>query len=556
MDKDRKNDSNSTEIFKLKTQIASLKKNKLYGLVWEEKEENVVSFSKENIPVLRDNLKNEIYKNSLNTYNQLIVGDNYPTLINLNFIYKNKVDVIYIDPPYNTGEKDWKFNDNFVDKDDSFRHSKWLSMMNVRLELAKNLLKSDGLLLVSIGDDEFANLKLLLDQIFGENAFICDIPWQKRTSKSDVPYGISQNFEHILAYGQKNFESGKPIIREYNTTDDFKDDPWRLGPMTTQRTKEERPNSYFTMVNPKNGDKFEANPNRTWACTKETFKRYYEENKIVFPGDYDFLNIGTPYFRYFKSEDDAKNNGVTPLTATSNVLDKSIVGMTSDGTKELTNILGSKKFNYPKPSSLIKYLINFHLNKNAIVLDFFAGSGTTGHAVLQLNKEDGGNRQFVLVTNNENNIAEEVTYPRLKKVINGYKNLKNEKIDGLGGNLKYYEIDFVPADNSDPSMYELAINLLDTLCLKENTFIEHHTSKDIKIFKNEEEHYCCIVFDEDKIDQTLQKLEKTDGSYSFYIYSLGGETFEEELEEFISEHPSTTSTPFPLTMKNIYKSLK
>ncbi len=556
MDVDKKNDSNSHEIEKLKTQIASLKKNKLFGLVWEEKEEDVVSFSKENIPVLRSNLKNEIYEDSCDTFNQLIVADNYLTLINLNFIYKNEVDVIYIDPPYNTGEKDWKFNDSFVDKEDSFRHSKWLSMMNVRLDLAKNLLKSDGLLLISIGDDEFANLKLILDQIFGESAFICDIPWQKRTSKSDVPYGISQNYEHILVYGKQNFESGKPIIRDYYISDDFKDDPWRLGPMTTQRTKEERPNSYFTMVNPKNGDKFEANPNRTWACTKDTFKKYYEENKIVFPGDYDFLNIGTPYFRYFKSEDDAKNNGEIPLTATSNVLDKSIVGMTSDGTKELTNILGSKKFNFPKPSSLIKYLLQFHLNKNAVVLDFFAGSGTTGHAVLELNKEDGGNRQFILVTNNENNIAEEVTYPRLRNVINGYKNLKNEKIDGLGGNLKYYEIDFVPADNSDPSMYELAINLVDTLCLKENTFTEHHTSKDIKIFKNQEDHYCCIVFDEDKIDQALQKLNNTDGSYSFYIYSLGGETFDEELEDFISEHPNTISTPFPLTMKNIYKSLK
>ena len=294
---------------------------------------------------------------------------------------------------------------------------------------------------------------------------------------------------------------------------------------------------------------------RVWRVTKERFEKLLSENdlwidetkngyqvKYFFRGG---LMGELPKSIWWDKKDKKGNN-------------KALFSASEYGTKILEETLATREsFPYPKSIyAVIECILSSTDNKNAIVLDFFAGSGTTGHAVLELNKEDGGNRQFILVTNNENNIAEEVTYPRLRNVINGYKNLKNEKIDGLGGNLKYYEIDFVPADNSDPSMYELAINLVDTLCLKENTFIKHHTSKDIKIFKNEEDHYCCIVFDEDKIDQTLQKLNNTDGSYSFYIYSLGGETFDEELEDFISEHPNTISTPFPSTMKNIYKSLK
>ena len=214
------------------------------------------------------------------------------------------------------------------------------------------------------------------------------------------------------------------------------------------------------------------------------------------------------------------------------------------------------KFSFPKPKGLIKYLLQFHSNKNGVILDFFAGSGTTGHAVLELNQKDGGNRQFVLVTNNENNISTEITYPRLKKAIKGYKNNKNTKIDGLGGNLKYYKINFVNDENIDPSTYELAINLVDTICMKEDTFSQYHLSQDIKIFNNKDKHYCTILFDEEKIDKTLEILKNTDGTYSFYIYSLGGEIFEEELEEFKSLHPNIRSTPFPLAMQKIYKSLK
>ena len=138
-------------------------------------------------------------------------------------------------------------------------------------------------------------------------------------------------------------------------------------------------------------------------------------------------------------------------------------------------------------------------------------------------------RKFILVTNNENNIARDVTYPRLKNIINGYSNLKKEKIEGLGGNLLYYTIDFVSADRTDPSLYELATNLVDTICLKENTFEKIKKTQDVHIYNNKEDHYSVIVFNEDKLNTALKELEKTDGSYTFYIFSLGGNTFDEEL---------------------------
>ena len=265
-------------------------------------------------------------------------------------------------------------------------------MMYPRLKLLKKLLADDGAIFISIDDNEAANLKLICDEIFGSQNFVANFSWRKRVSKSDVPHGISQDYEYILCYCKKDFRAGRFIERKYYETEDFPNKAWRTGPLTKQTTAEERPNSFFTMINPKTGEEFPASNLRTWAITKETFQKYYDANKIIFPGDYDFLKISKPVMRYWKEDDIKKAGGNFGLTSVSTHLPAE-VGMTQDGTKEITQIFGEKKFSFPKPSSLIQHLISIVTltDKNAIVLDSFAGSGTTLHAVNLLNAQDGGN---------------------------------------------------------------------------------------------------------------------------------------------------------------------
>lgn len=427
-------------------QIQSELCSKKYGLVWEKHEESVDVMLRDNIPVFTEDYQKELIYSDIRSCNFLLEGDNLHSLYLLEKTHKGKVDVIYIDPPYNTKNKDFVYDDVYVDVNDGFRHSKWLSFMYERLSVAKKLLSMKGCIFISIDDNEQANLKVMCDEIFGEEKFVALIPWRKRTAKSDVPFGISQDFESILCYANSDFlaaVNGKE--RKYYETDDFPGKPWRFHDLTKQTTIEERPNSNFSIINPKNGKEYPVNPMRSWAITSETFEKYYQENRIIFPGDYEFLKISKPVLRYWKEDDIKKAGDSFGYAAVSTLLPNEIVGMTQDGTKEITSIFGCKKFSFPKPVSLIKYLIEIATTsmKNAIVLDFFAGSGTTAQAVLELNKEDGGQRKFILCTNNENNICEEITYQRIKTVITGKRQDGSEYSEGIPTNLKYYHTDFV-----------------------------------------------------------------------------------------------------------------
>ena len=344
-------------------------------------------------------------------WHTVIEAENYHALQLLEYLYAGKVDCIYIDPPYNTGARDWKYNNEYVDSSDAYRHSKWLSFMEKRLRLAKKLLSESGCIFISIDDVEACNLKILCDDVFGINSFVAQIPWRKRTAKSDVPFGISQDCESILCYANPNFKAAvKGKERKYYETPDFPNRPWRFHDLTKQTTIKERPNSNFTIINPKTGKKYPVNPLRSWAVTKDTFEEYYRQDRIIFPGDYEFLKISKPVFRYWKEDDIKKAGADFGLVAVSTIF-PDYVGMTQDGTKELTTIFNDKRFNFPKPLQLIKYLINISTaNKpNALIVDFFAGSGTTLHAVNLLNAEDGGNRRCILVTNNEVSEAEAKT---------------------------------------------------------------------------------------------------------------------------------------------------
>lgn len=273
-------------------------------------------------------------------------------------------------------------------------------MIYPRLFLARNLLRNDGVIFVSIDDNEVHNLRMIMNEIFGEESFVGIFPWRKRTAKSDVPFGVSQDYEWIICYAKEKFLAGLAHERKYYHTEDFPNDGWRLSDLTKQTSAGERPNSAFDMVNPKTGKIYPFNPKRVWAVSKDTFSGYYEKGKIVFPDDYDFLKISIPAYRVFESEDKAKAlkkyGSEEMIKAVSTHFQKDI-GMSEDGNKEMVDLFGGKLFSFPKPSSLIKYLIQTATEDDDIVLDFFAGSGTTAHAVMELNMEDDGNRHCISI---------------------------------------------------------------------------------------------------------------------------------------------------------------
>lgn len=303
--------------------LGLLRSQKKYGLVWEDKPEAVEQKLETELPVLKEVPSRAIISDNPDAPNHILIeGDNLEALTTLAYTHEGKIDVIYIDPPYNTGNKDFIYNDSYVDSEDSYRHSKWLSFMSRRLRIAKRLLSDCGVIFISIDDNEQAQLKLLCDEILGKRFdFVAHIPWRKRTAKADVPHSLSQDFESILCYAAPLFRAGiKSDTRKYYETPDFPNRPWRVHDLTKQTTAEERPNSFFTIVNPKNGKKYPANPNRTWAITEETFESYYAQDRIVFPGDYDFLKSSKPCLRYWKSDDDKKAGDYVGFTTVSSLL--------------------------------------------------------------------------------------------------------------------------------------------------------------------------------------------------------------------------------------------
>jgi len=355
-----------------------------------------------------------------NTKNVFIEGDNLEVLKALQNSYRRKIKMIYIDPPYNK-DKDFVYPDRFTEGLQGYldytgqknevgenteskpetsgrKHSNWLSMIYPRLQLAKSLLTEDGAIFISIDDDEAQNLLKICMEVFGEDNFVAQIPWRKRTAKSDVPFGVSQDYEWILVFARTSTFKSKTLGkgRKYYETPDLPGRSWRVHGMTKQTTASERPNSYFTMINPKNGKEYPANPNAVWRITKETFPVYYEKKRIVFPDDYGFLRISQPMLRYFEEDDIKKAGDDHGYVAVSTLLPEK-VGMTKEGTAAIIELFGEKVFTFPKPVNLIAYLVSIATGPNDIVLDAFSGSGTTAHSVMQLNAEDDGARVHIQI---------------------------------------------------------------------------------------------------------------------------------------------------------------
>lgn len=413
-------------------------------------------------------------------YNFLLEGDNLHSLKLLEKTHKGKIDVIYIDPPYNTGNKDFIYNDSFVDKTDGYSHSKWLSFMSERLEIARELLSDEGVIFISIDDNEQAQLKLLCDEVFGEELVETNI-WSlidKAESTFEKTAGYTTRKEHeylITCRKNKNikFKKYKDIVNfnedSFSNPDNDSRGVWFSGNISRTAIKTTTGSKYYTIKTP-SGIEY----SRNWTLSKEEYEQAIKENRIYFPKNGD----GVPRYKIFKT--DSKE------TIQSSIFYDLKTSIT--GKNQLKDVLGYLPFEYPKPIELITRLLTITSNNNSTVLDFFAGSGTTGHAVMQLNKEDGGNRKYILCTNNENNICEEVTYQRLK-------NIQEE----LPHNLKYFKADFISKYESDEDEETISEKMLEHI--KELIELEHHIEID-------NEKYI-ILDDEEGLENVVENIKES-----------------------------------------------
>lgn len=440
---------------------------KKYGLVFEEHREEIDEVLSTHTPVLTED--GSLFIDNGGQMNFLIEGDNLASLQLLEKTHKGKIDLIYIDPPYNTGNKDFIYDDAFVDVNDTFRHSKWLSFMEKRLSIAKKLLTEVGIILLSINDNECSDLKLLCDSIFGTENFVENFIWVKNSGGSLSKTTLTRH-EYILCYaknielsfnmpfyfmekpGYQNvvnlisnckekgltIEQAKKILSKfYADHPELKgislynniDEEWKVYrtlPITAPN------NQFYDVLHPVTGKPVKTPP-RGWSWSEDTMQKNIASGKVVFGKDETYGISQKLYLEEAKFEHKRST----------------FMCDQAEGNKILQTVLDSSNaFNNPKPISLLTYLFQ-NTPANITILDFFAGSGTTGHAVMKLNAEDGGTRRFILCTNNENNICREVTYERIKRVIDK---------EGYAASLKYFKVDYIPV--SEYMYYEYADELL------------------------------------------------------------------------------------------------
>jgi adenine-specific DNA-methyltransferase len=522
-------------------EITKLKTRKKYGIVWEWKDENVVERCRTKLPVLRNIYDKDVLSNSRAGVNFIIEADNYHALSVLNYTHGESIDIIYIDPPYNTGNNDFRFNDNYVDREDSYRHSKWLSFMYRRLKLAKNLLKENGVLFISIDDNELAELKMLLDDtsLFGEKNFIANLIWKSKSGGANDSKFFAIDHEYILVYAKNisSFSLGQDLEAQVSTNYNQQDEKgqFALDRLDKQSIRYSKSLDYI-IVGPDGKEyrpehKDPNKPNATWRWSEETVKERYEE--LVFKN-------GHVYTKNYKKE------GSVPRSL---LIDERF-GRTRTGKTDLFSIFHESVFQNPKPVKLIKYLLKIIPNRNALVLDFMAGSGTTGQAVLELNNEDGGDRRFILITNNENNIMDEVCYPRVKDVIEKYNSLKNGENGNLGYNLKYFNTSFVDAKPTDANKKKLVESSTDMLCLKENCFNLILEGEYYKIYGGQKDTLLGIIYDDDGIEEAKTRFRELGLKTVVYIFSLDDSN---KAEEFSDLKDLVEVKPIPASILNVYR---
>lgn len=513
-------------------EIKKLKKQKKFGLVWEDKPEQVVEDCKNNFPVLTEVSDKAISEAENSPTHLIIEGDNFHSLSVLNVTHKGKIDVIYIDPPYNTGKADeFMYNDKYVDINDGFRHSKWLSFMHKRLELAKELLTDKGVIFLAIDDNEVAQLKLLCNQIFGEDNFITQFIRKNKAGAGHDSGQIAVEFDYMLCFAKNKNEVvfEKEILdvkndSKYKLEDDFVDYRGKFYLRDLDYKGSYSESGDYPIITPDNteiyaGGKF-GKPN-TWRWSKEKLKWGIENDYIVFKKVKDNWKVYIKQYQFVDNENNLRERKL-PYRAL-------IQFLNSDGSQELNNVLQQNIFKFPKSTALIEFCINLLPNRNLTVLDFFAGSGTTGHAVLKANHKDKRKRQFIICTNNENKICEEVTYKRIEKVIFGYKDLKGNKIDGIPANLRYFKTDFIEkSEDTDENRISLTKRCYELLQIKESCYESQKSSiENLKIWRNDNK-LLAVIFDRyDKTDDQkyiseIMDFARNSDEIVVYRFSIDG----------------------------------
>lgn len=536
--------------------LGLLRSHKKYGLVWEDKTEAVEEEMKHKLPVLTE-VKDRAIVNDTGTEHYpnhiLIEGDNLQALTVLSYTHNNSIDVIYIDPPYNTGKTasgGFFYNDSFVDAEDSYRHSKWLSFMRRRLKIARKLLSDNGLIFISIGDDEQANLKMLCDEVFSPNNFIEEYFWECTFRPDNSSPILRRNAEFVLCYAKCKgnipyFKGDSPKTQGMPSLTKSKEKIKQITfPANTVKTllpdgiyrKGIKPNGNNPVwelvndVNVSNGiitTPLVLKGHSYWATQKKIMEELSNGTEIWIKTD-SFV----PYYKKTKTSENRPTK----------ILNKEIVNDYLYANTELAKIFENKVFNNPKPTTLISYLANFCDRNNIKILDFFAGSGTTLQAIMQLNADDGGQRQCILVQNNEGNICENVTYERNKRVIKGYTTPKGEHVEGLhGNNLRYYKIDFVAREHTPQNMRDLMSAATDLLCIKEDMYTEvkkfgpwnELPNFALRHFANSEGGEMLIIYREEVIEDVVDALVDMDfkKKLKIYVFSPDRDPYADEFDE-------------------------
>ena len=553
--------------------IKLLRSQKKYGLVWEDKPEDAEQRMVNEQPVLVEVPERAILSDDAEAPNHILIeGDNLEALTALSYTHAGKIDVIYIDPPYNTGNKDFIYNDSFVDKEDGYRHSKWLSFMNKRLKIAKNLLSDKGVIFISIDDNEQAPLKLLCDEIFGERNFVAKFDWRKKTGANDAK-DIAVITESILLYSNSkvlavereiwNRDEGSRNMKRFKFSDEFVETRGKYYLDTLDRGGLQYSDSMNYgieapdggMIYPNGRSEF-VNDGWIWKWGKDKVK-WGLENKFL-----EFVkskkSSGSKYTIKYKVYENVDNEGNIRKKVGRAFTNFILEPINQQGNSELMALFGEVPFSNPKPLGLLQYLLNTIVIKDVTILDFFAGSGTTLHATMQLNAEDGGHRQCILVTNNENGICENVTYERNRRVIQGYTTPKGEKVPGLTrNNLRYYKTKFVSRDKSPKNLRNLMALSTDMLCIHNDTYSEKSfagkniNNKIARYFESNDGTKRMLVIYRAEAIQALVELmkeefknaeSKENGKLMVYVFSPNGYAYDDEFED-VAEYISLCAMP-------------